>query len=48
VTARGESRDAGLLYSRQVAGTIAALLGRNFQSAVPGAAAPIAACTGGR
>lgn len=48
VTARGESRDAGPLYSRQVAATIAALLGRNFQSAVPGAAAPIAACTGAR
>ena len=48
VTARGESRDAGTLYSRQVAGTVAALLGRNFQSAVPGAAAPIGACTGAR
>jgi len=48
VAARGESREAGPLYQRQVAGTIAALLGRNFQSAVPGAAAPIAACTGGR
>ena len=30
------------------AGTIAALVGRNFQSAVPAAAAPIAACTGAR
>lgn len=48
VSARGESREAGPLYQRQVAGTIAALLGRNFQSAVPGAAAPITACTGGR
>lgn len=48
VTARGESRDATVLEQRQVAGTIAALLGRNFQSAVPGAAAPIAACTGAR
>ncbi len=48
VAARGESREATVLEQRQVAGTIAALLGRNFQLAVPGAAAPIAACTGGR
>jgi Type I phosphodiesterase / nucleotide pyrophosphatase len=48
VTARGESREAGPLYQRQVAGTVAALVGRNFQAAVPGAAAPIAACTGAR
>ena len=48
VRARGESRDAGPLQQRQVAGTVAAILGRDFQSAVPGAAAPIAACAGGR
>ena len=48
VTARGESREVGPLYQRQVAGTVAALLGRNFQAAVPGAAAPIAACAGAR
>lgn len=48
VAGRGESRDAGPLYQRQVAGTIAALVGRNFQTAVPGAAAPIGVCTGAR
>ena len=48
VTARGESSDAGPLRQQQVAATIAALLGRNFATAVPGAAAPIPACLGGR
>jgi len=48
VSTRGESRDAGPLQQRQVAGTVAAILGRDFRSAVPGAAAPIAACAGGR
>ena len=48
VTARGESREPEVLYQRQVAGTIAALVGCNFRSAVPGAALPIAACTGTR
>ncbi len=46
VSARGESREPGPFYQRQIAGTVAASLGRNFQAAVPGAAAPIALCAG--
>ena len=46
VTARGEQKAGDTLYQKQVAGTIAALLGRNFAAAVPGAAAPIRACLG--
>ncbi len=46
VTARGERKGGDTLYQKQVAGTIAALLGRNFASAVPGAAAPIRECLG--
>lgn len=46
VTVRGEQKAGDTLYQKQVAGTIAALLGRNFAAAVPGAAAPIRACLG--
>ena len=46
VTVRGEQKAGDTLYQKQVAGTIAALLGRNFAAAVPGAAAPIPACLG--
>ena len=46
VTARGERKAGDTLYQKQVAGTIATLLGRNFASAVPGAAAPIRECLG--
>lgn len=48
VTARGEQTTGDTLYQKQVAGTIAALLGRNFAAAVPAAAAPIPACIGAR
>lgn len=48
VTARGESTDAGPFHQRQIAGTVAAILGRDFEKAVPGAAVPLAACAGGR
>jgi hypothetical protein len=48
VTARGESTAAGPLYTRQVASTVAAALGRDFRAAVPGAAPPIDLCLGGR
>lgn len=48
VTARGESREPGPILNRQVAATIAAVLGRDFRTAVPDAGAPIAACVGGR
>lgn len=46
VTVRGEQKAGDTLYQKQVASTIAALLGRNFAAAVPGAAAPIRACLG--
>ena len=46
VTVRGEQKAGDTLYQKQVAATIAALLGRNFAAAVPGAAAPIRACLG--
>jgi hypothetical protein len=46
VTARGERKAGDTLYQKQVAGTIGALLGRNFASAVPAAAAPIRECLG--
>ena len=48
VTARGEMTAGDTLYQKQIAGTIAALLGRNLAAAVPGAAAPIPACVGVR
>ena len=48
VTSRGESHEPGPILNRQVAGTIAAILGRDFRSAVPEAGAPIAACVGAR
>ena len=48
VTGRGEARSGDTLYQKQIAGTIAALLGRDFATAVPGAAAPIPACVGAR
>ena len=48
VTARGEMAAGDTLYQKQIAGTIAALLGRNLATAVPGAAAPIPACVGVR
>ena len=44
VTARGESTDAVTWYQKQVAATMAAILGRDFATAVPAAAPPIAAC----
>ena len=46
VNARGERSGGDPLYQKQVAGTIATLLGRNFAAAVPGAAAPIRECLG--
>ena len=46
VAARGERSGGDPLYQKQVAGTIATLLGRNFAAAVPGAAAPIRECLG--
>lgn len=46
VAARGERSGGDPIYQKQVAGTIAALLGRNFTAAVPGAAAPIRECLG--
>lgn len=48
VTARGESRDPGPLYQRQVAATVAVLLGRDFRAAVPAAAPPLGLCGGPR
>ncbi len=48
VTARGGMTAGDTLYQKQIAGTIAALLGRNLATAVPGAAAPIPACVGVR
>ncbi len=48
VTARGESRAAGPFQQQQIAATLAAVLGRDFQAAVPGAAPPLAACAGVR
>jgi len=48
VIARGESADPAPLYNRQVAGTIAALLGRDFRTAVPEAGAPVDLCVGRR
>lgn len=48
VILRGEQKGGATLYQKQVAGTVAALVGRNFTAAVPGAAAPIGACTGAR
>ena len=48
VTARGEMTAGDTLYQKQIAGTIAALLGRNLAAAVPGAAAPIPTCVGVR
>lgn len=48
VQARGESTAAGPLYTRQVASTVAALLGKDFRTVVPGAAPPIDLCLGGR
>ena len=48
VAARGELKDGVTLYQRQVASTVAGLLGRNFATAVPGAAAAIPACLGAR
>lgn len=46
VNARGERSGGDPLYQKQVAGTIAALLGRDFTAAVPAAAAPIRECLG--
>lgn len=48
VAARGELTGGDTLYQRQVAGTLAAILGRNFATAVPEAGAPIPACVGTR
>jgi hypothetical protein len=48
VRARGEMTAGEPLYLKQVAGTVAALLGRDFSTAVPAAAAPIPACVGAR
>jgi len=48
VQARGESRATGPFQQQQIAATLAAVLGRDFQAAVPGAAAPLAVCTGTR
>lgn len=48
VTARGELTPETPFQQRQVAATIAALLGRDFTAAVPGAAPPIDACVGAR
>lgn len=48
VQARGERRDGAVVQQRQVAGTIAALLGRDFRSAVPAAGAPVDWCGAGR
>ncbi len=47
VTARGEMTAGATLYQKQIAGTIAALVGRDFAT-VPGVAAPIPACVGVR
>lgn len=44
VTARGESVAPGRATQAQVAATIAALMGRDFRSAVPDAAPPLDAC----
>lgn len=44
VQARGELRDHPVFEQRQVAATLAAAVGQDFQSAVPEAAPPIAAC----
>jgi Type I phosphodiesterase / nucleotide pyrophosphatase len=46
VVARGERRDGSVVQQRQVAGTMATLLGRDFQRAVPAAAPPIPWCVG--
>lgn len=48
VTARGESRDQTVRSTRQIASTVAAVLGRDFRTAVPDAAPPIPACLGTR
>lgn len=44
VAARGEQRDGAVVQQRQVAATVAALLGRDFRRAVPEAAPPIDWC----
>ena len=46
VRARGELRDHPVLQQRQVAATVAAAVGRDFRTAVPEAASPIAQCLG--
>jgi hypothetical protein len=46
VAARGELRRGDSIQQRQVANTIAAVLGRNFSGAVPGAAPAIPWCVG--
>lgn len=46
VTARGELTPVEPLQTRQVAATVASLLGRDFRTATPGAAPPIAPCLG--
>lgn len=48
VTARGEWTPPAPLSTSQVAATVAALVGRDFRAAVPGAAPPIEACLGAR
>jgi hypothetical protein len=48
ITLRGEATSTGPLYQRQVAATIAAILGRDFRTAVPDAAPPIATCVAPR
>lgn len=46
VRARGELRDHPVLQQRQVAATVAAAVGKDFRTAVPEAASPIAQCVG--
>lgn len=48
VGARGEAGAGEVLYQRQVAATVAGVLGRDFRAGAPGAAPPIGACTGAR
>lgn len=46
VRARGELRDHPVMQQRQVAATLAAAVGRDFRTAVPDAAPPLAQCLG--
>lgn len=48
VSARGEMTAGDTLYQKQIASTIAALAGRDFAAAAPGAAAAIPMCAGTR